>query len=183
VKRTNGCTGFPRLTAGTAESDKFRYDGIHETWFNLHRGRALPFSICTPWVTPGSWIWRHLPSDPSGRIRRYADSGDGLLAEYFRQHRRRLPRPNLDDEPSVRLSAGRPGRRRCTGNRACPIPAPMIWSAFHWHCPVCNDNGFISGWQNTLWDGFAVNEKGSLGERQLRAFPDRLRFCGRSRTS
>jgi hypothetical protein len=28
----------------------------------------------------------------------------------------------------------------------------------HWHCPVCNDNGFISGWQATLWDRFAVNE-------------------------
>jgi hypothetical protein len=28
----------------------------------------------------------------------------------------------------------------------------------HWHCPVCSDNGLISGWQNTLWDGFAVNE-------------------------
>jgi hypothetical protein len=25
--------------------------------------------------------------------------------------------------------------------------------------PVCNDNGFISGWENTLWNGFAVNEK------------------------
>ncbi len=24
-----------------------------------------------------------------------------------------------------------------------------------WHCPICQDNGVISGWQNTLWDGFA----------------------------
>jgi hypothetical protein len=29
----------------------------------------------------------------------------------------------------------------------------------YWHCPVCNDNGFISGWQDTLWDGFAVSEQ------------------------
>lgn len=25
-----------------------------------------------------------------------------------------------------------------------------------WHCPVCNDNGLISGWQNTVWDGLAA---------------------------
>jgi hypothetical protein len=26
-------------------------------------------------------------------------------------------------------------------------------------CPVCNDNGFISGWQDTLCDGFAASEQ------------------------
>jgi hypothetical protein len=25
----------------------------------------------------------------------------------------------------------------------------------HWYCPVCSDNGMISGWQNSSWDGLA----------------------------
>jgi hypothetical protein len=35
----------------------------------------------------------------------------------------------------------------------------MVLERIYWHCPVCNDNGFISGWQDTLWNGFAVNEQ------------------------
>lgn len=27
--------------------------------------------------------------------------------------------------------------------------------SIQWHCPVCQDNGIITGWQDTLWDGFA----------------------------
>jgi hypothetical protein len=44
----------------------------------------------------------------------------------------------------------------------------------YWYSPVCNDNGSISGWQNTLWDGFSVNEKSHLATSTTR-FPDRLR--------
>jgi hypothetical protein len=32
----------------------------------------------------------------------------------------------------------------------------------HWHYPVCNDNGFISGWQDTFWDGFGGKREYSL---------------------
>jgi hypothetical protein len=45
----------------------------------------------------------------------------------------------------------RPGRKRCTGE----IIASLDWqNALHikWYCPVCGDNGIISGWQETIWD-------------------------------
>lgn len=34
-------------------------------------------------------------------------------------------------------------------------PASDEHDSIYWYCPVCNDNGVIHGWQNTLWDGFA----------------------------
>ncbi|MBD3373953.1 hypothetical protein GF406_02865 [candidate division KSB1 bacterium] len=45
----------------------------------------------------------------------------------------------------------RPGRKRCNGRILAMIPDedPMT---IHWFCPVCEDNGVITGWQGTLWD-------------------------------
>lgn len=43
----------------------------------------------------------------------------------------------------------RPGRKKCVG---------VIESLFEpdlrirWFCPVCGDNGYISGWRGTKWD-------------------------------
>ena len=28
-----------------------------------------------------------------------------------------------------------------------------------WHCPVCGDNGAISGWQGTFWDNSDMPER------------------------
>lgn len=39
-------------------------------------------------------------------------------------------------------------------------PAANDRDRIYWYCPARNDNGLISGWQNTIWDGFAVNETG-----------------------
>ena len=78
-----------------------------------------------------------------------------LLAEYFASIVVDAT-ANLDDEPSVRCRR-RPDRRPCTGI-IMSYPSADELERIHWHCPVCNDNGFISGWQDTLWDGFAVNE-------------------------
>ena len=64
---------------------------------------------------------------------------------------------NLDDEPSVRCRR-RPARRRCVGMVMSYTSADDC-ERIHWHCPVCKDNGFIAGWQNTLWDGFAPSDK------------------------
>jgi hypothetical protein len=60
---------------------------------------------------------------------------------------------NLDDPPSVRCRC-RPGRKRCEG-LVISLPDPEHDDAITWYCPVCGDNGLISGWQGTLWDGFA----------------------------
>jgi hypothetical protein len=58
---------------------------------------------------------------------------------------------NLDEEPTVRCRR-RPGRRRCTGI-VMSYPSADDFESIHWHSPVCNDNGLISGWQKILWDG------------------------------
>jgi hypothetical protein len=60
---------------------------------------------------------------------------------------------NIDDPPTVRCRR-RPGHRRCTGV-VMSYPNNDENDTIYWYCPVCGDNGFISGWQNTLWDGFA----------------------------
>jgi hypothetical protein len=60
---------------------------------------------------------------------------------------------NIDDPPSVRCRR-RPGHRRCEGI-VISYPAVDESDSILWHCPVCYDNGVITGWQGTLWDGFA----------------------------
>jgi hypothetical protein len=37
-------------------------------------------------------------------------------------------------------------------------PAADDLDRIYWYRPVCTDNGLISGWQETIWDGFAANE-------------------------
>lgn len=61
---------------------------------------------------------------------------------------------NIDDPPAVRCRR-HPGHRRCSGI-VMSYPSNDENDSIHWHCPVCHDNGIITGWQNTLWDGFAA---------------------------
>jgi len=66
---------------------------------------------------------------------------------------------NLDEEPTVRCRR-HPRHKRCTGI-VMSYPSAEEDGAIRWYCPVCNDNGVIRGWQNTLWDGFADTEQSS----------------------
>jgi hypothetical protein len=93
--------------------------------------------------------------DPSGAL---ADipSRARLLAEYFTSIVVDAT-TNLDEEPSVRCRR-RPGPHRCTGT-VMSYPAADDLESIYWYCPVCNDNGLIRGWQNTLWDGLAANDE------------------------
>lgn len=51
---------------------------------------------------------------------------------------------------------GRPSCRRRPNRKPCPgkienfIDADS--DAIRWECPICGDNGQISGWRGTLWD-------------------------------
>jgi len=63
----------------------------------------------------------------------------------------------IDEPPSVRCRR-RPRHRRCSGI-LMSYPTADKQDAIFWHCPVCNDNGLIHGWQNTLWDGFAARQQ------------------------
>jgi hypothetical protein len=79
-----------------------------------------------------------------------------MLAEYFASIVVDAT-ANIDEEPTVRCRR-RPGRQRCTGI-VMSYPAVDEDDSIYWYCPVCNDNGSIRGWQNTLWDGFAQAER------------------------
>ena len=89
--------------------------------------------------------------DPAGAIAEMP-SRARLLAEYFASIVLDAT-VNLEEEPSVRCRR-RPGHRRCTGI-IMSYPSAEDTDRIYWHCPVCDDKGLISGWQNTLWDGFA----------------------------
>lgn len=59
----------------------------------------------------------------------------------------------IDDPPTVRCRR-RPGHRPCRGI-VISYPSLDEYDSILWYCPVCYDNGVITGWQGTLWDGFA----------------------------
>ena len=49
--------------------------------------------------------------------------------------------------------------RKRFGRRLCPgeiIGLMNEQKATSWSCPVCEDNGIISGWEGTIWD-WSVN--------------------------
>ena len=78
-----------------------------------------------------------------------------LLAEYFASIVADAT-TNPDDPPTVRCRR-RPGHRRCSGI-VMSYPAADDLDRIYWYCPVCDDNGLISGWQNTLWDGYSSTQ-------------------------
>jgi hypothetical protein len=54
-----------------------------------------------------------------------------------------------EERSSIRCRR-RPGRKPCRGwirTRIDPESREIVWN-----CPVCNDRGVISGWENTQWD-------------------------------
>ncbi len=53
-----------------------------------------------------------------------------------------------DDHPRPKCSR-RPGRKPCPGKLEAFITENL---EIYWHCPVCEDEGLISGWQGLLWD-------------------------------
>src|SRR5207302_9267178 len=54
-----------------------------------------------------------------------------------------------DDPLGVRCRR-RPGRKPCPGEIEGFIDPET--NQIHWFCVACDDNGFISNWQATLWD-------------------------------
>lgn len=59
---------------------------------------------------------------------------------------------HIDERPTVRCRR-RPGQRRCRGI-LMSFPTSDEQDSIYWQCPACHDNGLITGWQGTLWDGF-----------------------------
>ena len=99
-----------------------------------------------------TWIidLRHFLT-PTGAIADFPPRGR-CLAEYFASIVMDAT-TNLDDPPTVQCRR-RPGHRRCQGI-VMSYPTVDEHDSIQWYCPICGDNGMITGWQNTLWDGFA----------------------------
>ena len=81
-------------------------------------------------------------------------SGRGLrLAEYWTQI---VAQATLYDEATALRCRRRPGRKPCAG--LLTIFFDVDTYDVLWFCPVCDDQGRISGWENTFWDNGNLTE-------------------------
>lgn len=87
---------------------------------------------------------------PDGSIGIESNSGR-RLAEYFAAIVQETS-GDIDEDaifPKVRCRR-KPMRKPCAGEIQSYIDPED--DAIVWRCPVCGDNGVISGWEGTLWD-------------------------------
>ena len=75
------------------------------------------------------------------------------LAEYFGRIVKGVTTRQKDALATGVRCRKRPKRRRCPGEIIAFIDEQ---EAISWSCPVCEDNGVISGWKGTIWD-WSVN--------------------------
>lgn len=79
-------------------------------------------------------------------------TGRGLrLAQYWTEI---VPQASNYDEPTTMLCRRRPRRRPC--NTLLTIFFDVDTNDVLWFCPACDDQGRISGWENTFWDNADV---------------------------
>jgi hypothetical protein len=100
-----------------------------------------------------TWIvdLRHFIT-PNGTLAPLA--GGGLrLAEYWTQI---VAQATLYDEPTTLRCRRRPGRRPC--GELLTIFFDVDTNDVLWFCPACNDDGRISGWEDTFWDNGNLSE-------------------------
>ena len=88
---------------------------------------------------------------PDGAI---ADFAGRARAEFFASIVVDATTANTDDALSVQCRR-RPRHQRCAGIIVSYLCADKDES-IRWYCPVCDDDGSISGWQNTRWDRLAA---------------------------
>lgn len=53
-------------------------------------------------------------------------------------------------QPTNVICRRRPGRRPCMGELFASFRDDPF--GIDWSCPFCGDNGFIYGWEETMWD-------------------------------
>jgi len=82
----------------------------------------------------------------SGPARRFAEHQGAIVVAVTS----RTPATAQDHVTDVRCRR-RPGHKGCIGLVVASYqdndPQTIVWE-----CPVCKDNGYISGWQETIWD-------------------------------
>ncbi|MGA2841982.1 MAG: hypothetical protein ABSG18_17735 [Steroidobacteraceae bacterium] len=63
------------------------------------------------------------------------------------------------EEPTKLRCRRRPGRRPCTGLLTLLFDVDTF--DVLWFCPICDDQGRISGWEGTFWDNSNMMETSS----------------------
>jgi len=100
-----------------------------------------------------TWITnlRHL-LDQDGALPVDLPDPAARLARYFGSIVEAVTGPARTGAPLTGIRCRRrPRHKPCPGQIIAFIDAEND-SAIDWHCPVCGDNGLLSGWQNTTWD-------------------------------
>jgi hypothetical protein len=90
--------------------------------------------------------------EPSGTLA--ALSPRGLrLAKYWTEI---VAQASNYDAPTTLRCRRRPGRQPCGGLLTLFFDVDTF--DVLWFCPVCDDNGRISGWEGTFWDNSEMTE-------------------------
>jgi hypothetical protein len=82
-----------------------------------------------------------------------------ILAQYWTQI---VAQGSNFDEPITLRCRRRPLRRLCEG--LLEISLDRDFDSIVWRCPVCEDNGVISGWQGTFWDNSDTPDTSALAQ-------------------
>jgi hypothetical protein len=96
----------------------------------------------------------HLPDllQPNGILAPL--TGRGMrLAQYWAEI---VAQASNYDEPTTLRCRRRPGRRPCGG--LLTLFFDVDSNDVLWFCPVCDDQGRISGWEDTFWDNGNLTE-------------------------
>lgn len=96
----------------------------------------------------------------SGAVAEDLPSRARILAQFWTQI---VSQATLYDEPTTLQCRRRPGRRACGG--LLYITFDETLEVVLWHCPKCQDNGAIRGWQGTFWDHGDLPDDFSSGKR------------------
>ena len=90
--------------------------------------------------------------EPNGRLAPL--TGRGLrLAQYWTDI---VAQASNYDEPTTLRCRRRPGGRPCSGLLTIFFDVDNF--DVLWFCPVCDDQGRISGWEGTFWDNSDLTE-------------------------
>jgi hypothetical protein len=102
----------------------------------------------------GTYWSVHLPDllADNGTIAAYSPSGL-RLAKYWTAIVGQAS--NYDEQTTLRCRR-RPQRRPCGGLLTLFFDVDTF--DVLWFCPVCDDNGRISGWEGTFWDNSELTE-------------------------
>jgi hypothetical protein len=102
----------------------------------------------------GNYWSVHLPHLLTENGMLAAHSPRGLrLAKYWTEI---VAQASNYEEPTTLRCRRRPRRRPCGGLLTLFFDTENF--DVLWFCPVCNDNGRISGWEGTFWDNSEMGE-------------------------